>query len=82
MPLMEINFRFRALSRMEEDRRGILLNHLGFIQRSYRDCCPFRDKCADVLVEKVQAAQARRWCFAVHFVCDIGHVKTIMLRIP
>lgn len=57
--------RFRALARMEEDRRVILLNHLGFIQRSYTECCPFRDKCVDILVKQVQMARARRYCILV-----------------
>jgi len=52
--------RFRALDRMEEDRKAILLNHLGFIQRAYRECCPFHDHCVDNLLERMLTTHSKR----------------------
>jgi len=52
--------RFRALDRMEEDRKAILLNHLGFIQRAYRECCPFHDRCVDNLLEQTLVDHSKR----------------------
>jgi len=45
---------------MEEDRKAILLNHLGFIQRAYRECCPFHDHCVDNLLERTLTAHSKR----------------------
>ena len=56
-----VMFRFRALDRMEDDRKAILLNHLGFIQRAYRECCPFHDHCVDNLLEQTLNAHSRRF---------------------
>jgi len=57
--------RFRALDRMEEDRKAILLNHLGFIQRAYRECCPFHDHCVDNLLDQTLTAHSKRLTYTV-----------------
>ena len=61
--------RFRVLDRMEEDRKVILLNHLGFIQRSYRECCPFHDHCVDNLLEQMLTAHSKRLSSCLCYVC-------------
>ncbi|XP_076471931.1 rho GTPase-activating protein 190-like isoform X2 [Babylonia areolata] len=39
--------RYRQLGRMEEERKVMILNHLGFLQCPSRDRCYYRDACID-----------------------------------
>ncbi|PVD34051.1 hypothetical protein C0Q70_05313 [Pomacea canaliculata] len=39
--------RYQRLSRMEEERKVMILNHLGFLQCPSRDRCYYRDECVD-----------------------------------
>lgn len=52
--------RYRALSRLEEDRKVILLNHLGFTQNPSREQCAFREDCMEAQVSRVLATKAHR----------------------
>ncbi|XP_013387311.1 rho GTPase-activating protein 190 isoform X1 [Lingula anatina] len=43
--------RYKALGKLEEVRKVMLLNHLGFIQWPSKDRCPFRDHCMENSIE-------------------------------
>ncbi|XP_064602991.1 rho GTPase-activating protein 35-like isoform X2 [Liolophura sinensis] len=57
---LETDYRYKVLHRLEEDRKVMILNHLGFIQCPSRERCYFKDTCIDVQVAKVLAAKAIR----------------------
>lgn len=45
---LQNEFRHKNMSRMDDDRKSMLLSHFGFIQHSSRESCPFRDSCAEI----------------------------------
>ncbi|XP_055899614.1 rho GTPase-activating protein 5-like isoform X4 [Biomphalaria glabrata] len=52
--------RFKALQRLDEDRKVMILNHLGFIQSPSRERCYFNNYCIDTQVENLLASRAIR----------------------
>lgn len=52
--------RCMALRCLPDERKSILLQHLGFIQGPSKDKCPFKDSCVDNEVERILSAKARR----------------------
>lgn len=52
--------RCRALSRCEEDRKVIMLNHLGFLQYPIKEQCPFRNNCMEIALQKSLALKQKR----------------------
>ena len=52
--------RYRALTRLEEDREVLILNHLGFLRCPTREYCPFRAQCMEVHMEKLLSTKAHR----------------------
>ena len=67
--------RFKALVRLPEDRRVILLNHLGFIQS--RENCPEKENCVDIKVQTVLATKAHR--YRNHYMKDIPCFNCMVL---
>ena len=57
MHLFLICFRFKALDRMDADRKLLLFQHLGFITCPIRQHCPAFPHCTDSLVERIVAAK-------------------------
>ncbi|KAH9518727.1 hypothetical protein Btru_006096 [Bulinus truncatus] len=52
--------RFKALQRLDEDRKVMILNHLGFMQSPSRERCYFSNYCIDTQVENLLASRAIR----------------------
>ncbi|XP_067656082.1 rho GTPase-activating protein 190-like isoform X6 [Haliotis asinina] len=52
--------RYKALSRLEEDRKVMILNHLGFIQCPSKDRCYFRENCVDLQSHKLLSSRSSR----------------------
>ncbi|XP_071104673.1 rho GTPase-activating protein 190-like isoform X3 [Haliotis cracherodii] len=52
--------RYKALYRLEEDRKVMILNHLGFIQCPSKDRCYFRENCVDLQSHKLLASRSSR----------------------
>ncbi|XP_005097825.1 rho GTPase-activating protein 35 isoform X2 [Aplysia californica] len=52
--------RYKALHRLEEDRKVTILNHLGFIQSPSRGRCSFGSFCIDTQVENLLGERAIR----------------------
>lgn len=52
--------RYRLLARMEEERKVMILNHLGFLQCPSRDRCYYRDNCVDNQLVQLLAAYSAR----------------------
>ena len=51
------NFRYKALDRLDADRKLLLFQHLGFITCPIREHCPAFPHCTDSLVERIVAAK-------------------------
>ena len=61
------------MNHLEQDRRVILLNHLGFIQCPSREQCPYGEHCMENLIEAVLATKAHRpqsWSRNSQFLLD------------
>ncbi|KAK7491424.1 hypothetical protein BaRGS_00017253 [Batillaria attramentaria] len=52
--------RYRILARMEEERKVMILNHLGFLQCPSRDRCYYRDSCVDNQLVQLLADHSAR----------------------
>ena len=52
-----LNFRYKALDRLDADRKLLLFQHLGFITCPIREHCPAFPHCTDSLVERIVAAK-------------------------
>ncbi|ESO97484.1 hypothetical protein LOTGIDRAFT_115014 [Lottia gigantea] len=52
--------RYKMLQRLEEDRKVMILNHLGFIECPSKDRCYFKDQCIDNQVQKLLVSYASR----------------------
>ncbi|ESO03014.1 hypothetical protein HELRODRAFT_173861 [Helobdella robusta] len=50
---LQQEYRYKHLSYLEEDRRSLILNHLGFIQRASKERCMFRESCSDHQIETI-----------------------------
>ncbi|CAL1547999.1 unnamed protein product [Lymnaea stagnalis] len=58
--ILQDDRRYQALERLDQDRRVMVLNHLGFIQSPSRERCCFHDRCIDTQVENLLASRAIR----------------------
>jgi hypothetical protein len=54
-------YRYKKLDRIEEERKIILLNHLGFMECPSKDRCHFREKCAENKVQLLLASRPVRY---------------------
>ncbi|XP_050409966.1 rho GTPase-activating protein 190 isoform X3 [Patella vulgata] len=52
--------RYKMLQRLEEDRKVMILNHLGFIECPSKDRCYFKEQCIDSQVQKVLSNRSSR----------------------
>lgn len=53
--------RYRKLSRAEEERKVMILNHLGFLQCPSRDRCYYREACIDNQLMELLASKAENF---------------------
>ncbi|BFZ15995.1 hypothetical protein BsWGS_19034 [Bradybaena similaris] len=60
MATLQDDSRYKALHRLEEDRKVMILNHLGFMQSPSRERCSFGEFCIDTQVENLLASRAVR----------------------
>ena len=52
--------RYKALDRLDADRKLMLFQHLGFVHCPIREHCPAFPNCTDGLVERIVAKKATR----------------------
>ena len=52
--------RWKALDRLDADRKLLLFQHLGFVHCPMREHCPAFPHCTDSLVERIMAKKAHR----------------------
>lgn len=52
--------RYKALDRLDQDRKLMLFQHLGFVHCPIREHCPAFPNCMDALIERILAAKAHR----------------------
>ena len=52
-----IYFRYKLLDRLDQDRKLMLFQHLGFVHCPIREHCPAFPNCMDALIERVIAAK-------------------------
>ena len=57
---LEDDSRYKKLDRIEEERKIILLNHLGFMECPSKERCHFREKCAENKVQLLLASRPVR----------------------
>ena len=54
------------LDRLDQDRKVMLFQHLGFIHCPIREHCPAFPNCMDALIERILATKAHRYFLGVH----------------
>ncbi|XP_063220269.1 rho GTPase-activating protein 190 isoform X2 [Bacillus rossius redtenbacheri] len=52
--------RYKALDRLDQDRKLMLFQHLGFVHCPIREHCPAFPNCMDALVERILGTKAHR----------------------
>ncbi|XP_034252394.1 rho GTPase-activating protein 190 isoform X12 [Thrips palmi] len=52
--------RYKALDRLDQDRKLMLFQHLGFVHCPIREHCPAFPNCMDALIERILANKAHR----------------------
>ncbi|KAK6631018.1 hypothetical protein RUM44_003190 [Polyplax serrata] len=52
--------RYKALDRLDQDRKLMLFQHLGFVHCPIREHCPAFPNCMDALIERILGAKAHR----------------------
>ncbi|XP_014212996.1 rho GTPase-activating protein 190 [Copidosoma floridanum] len=54
------DFRYKALDRLDQDRKLMLFQHLGFVHCPIREHCPAFPNCMDPLIERILGTKAHR----------------------
>ncbi|KAG6799126.1 rho GTPase-activating protein [Apis mellifera caucasica] len=54
------DFRYKALDRLDQDRKLMLFQHLGFVHCPIREHCPAYPNCMDALIERILGTKAHR----------------------
>ncbi|KAI4504260.1 hypothetical protein M0802_000731 [Mischocyttarus mexicanus] len=54
------DFRYKALDRLDQDRKLMLFQHLGFVHFPIREHCPAYPNCMDALIERILGTKAHR----------------------
>ncbi|XP_032451674.1 rho GTPase-activating protein 190 isoform X7 [Nasonia vitripennis] len=54
------DFRYKALDRLDQDRKLMLFQHLGFVHCPIREHCPAFPNCMDALIERILSTKAHR----------------------
>lgn len=58
--VLQEDFRYKILDRLDQDRKLTLFQHLGFIHYPIREHCPAFPNCMDALIERILATKAHR----------------------
>lgn len=53
-------YRYKALDRLDQDRKLMLFQHLGFVHCPIREHCPAFPNCMDSLIEKLLSDKVQR----------------------
>lgn len=53
-------FRYKILDRLDQDRKLMLFQHLGFVHCPIREHCPAFPNCMDALIVRILATKAHR----------------------
>ena len=82
--LFLISFRFKALDRLDADRKLMLFQHLGFVHCPIREHCPAFPNCMDSIVERIVAKKAHNSSGSTRpsswtNVGDNNHLNLVML---
>ena len=78
------DFRFKALDRLDADRKLMLFQHLGFVHCPIREHCPAFPNCMDSIVERIVAKKAHNSSGSTRpsswtNVGDNNHLNLVML---
>lgn len=57
---LQEDWRFKSLDRLDNERRLLLLQHLGFVHCPIREHCPAHPHCMDTVVERLVSAKVHR----------------------
>ncbi|XP_065166513.1 rho GTPase-activating protein 190 isoform X5 [Atheta coriaria] len=58
--VLQDDFRYKMLDRLDQDRKLMLFQHLGFVHCPIREHCPAFPNCMDALIERILATKAHR----------------------
>ncbi|XP_044766017.1 rho GTPase-activating protein 190 isoform X2 [Coccinella septempunctata] len=58
--VLQDDFRYKMLDKLDQDRKTILYQHLNFIHCPVKENCPSYSNCMDVLIEKTLATKNHR----------------------
>jgi hypothetical protein len=59
--VLQDDFRYKMLDRLDQDRKVMLFQHLGFIHCPIREHCPAFPNCMDALIERILATKVHRY---------------------
>lgn len=55
--IWKLDDRFKMLDRLDQDRKLMLFQHLGFVHCPIREHCPAFPNCMDALIERIISAK-------------------------
>lgn len=58
--VLQDDFRYKILDRLDQERKLMLFQHLGFVHCPIREHCPAFPNCMDALIERILATKAHR----------------------
>nr|XP_022914892.1 rho GTPase-activating protein 190 isoform X6 [Onthophagus taurus] len=58
--VLQDDFRYKMLDRLDQDRKLMLFQHLGFVHHPRREHCPAYPNCMDALIERILMTKAHR----------------------
>lgn len=68
--VLQDDSRYKMLDRLDQDRKLMLFQHLGFIHCPIREHCPAFPNCIDSVVERIiSTKKSQRWVFLIIFYC-------------
>lgn len=58
--VLQDDFRYKLLDRLDQDRKLMLFQHLGFVHCPIREHCPAFPNCMDALIERILSTKVHR----------------------
>jgi hypothetical protein len=58
--VLQEDFRYKLLDRLDSDRKLILFQHLGFVHCPIREHCPAFPNCIDAMIERILASNNQK----------------------
>ncbi|XP_044740901.1 rho GTPase-activating protein 190 isoform X2 [Chrysoperla carnea] len=70
--VLQDDFRYKLLDRLDQDRKLMLFQHLGFVHCPIKEHCPAYPNCMDALIERILSTKAHRPSWNASNQCLLG----------